>query len=342
MVRAALLAVVFAAALGAARAGPAGFPPAYERWLAEFRPDSPPAEVLHRFPLWARAHDLVKLVNARHAAGAPGYTYRARLTANADRTRAERLAARGLPGLLDPPLPPLAPGGAPTAGPLPNHTIDWRTRGVVGPVRNQGACGSCWAFSAVEQLASFRAQRTGKFVELSVSEVVDCDAQCYACSGCWPNWALEWVKRRGSLAAARDWPYDDAGGMSPGCQRPANDTRPEVPVRIASVVNVTAGDAAAVHAALYRGPVSAALVASSECFEYYHAGVFTCAGCDCGGQSDHAIQLAGIGRAAAPNRTWFYWLRNSWGTTWGEQGYMRFSAELGDLANIHDNVVTLK
>lgn len=310
----------------------------YAAFAQRHRPGAGAAELEARFPNFAKAHRLVSRINECYRAGGAGCTYWARLTETADMTTAERLRYRGLPGLTA--RPALARAPAARAWAQPTHAVDWRAKGVVTPVRDQGQCGSCWAFSATEQMESYAAQQGAPLTEFSVEEVVDCDSDCYGCDGCWPNYAMEWVKtaKGGKIAREADWPYADGSGFQNQCQRPANDTRPDAAVAMGAVVNVTAGDAAAVYQALYRGPVSAALYAASMCFENYAGGVFTCAGCDCTEESDHAIQLVGLGFDANSSQ-WFYWLRNSWGTTWGEQGYMQFSASMGDLANIQDNVV---
>lgn len=304
--------------------------------------------IYSRSTLFRQQWDLVSYINAANDNGIPGYTYRAQLTCNADLTQEERLKARGLPGIPRPAkdAPWRLPGvSQPYARVLPTHTVDWRN--VTTPIRDQGQCGSCWAFSATEQLESWLVQsgHVPRPTELSVEEVVDCDSQCQGCMGCWPNWALEWVKRKRGLAREADWPYVAGSGAGEACQRPSNDTRPDFKTPFSTVVNVTSSpppNASVVHRALYKGPVSAALMASSPCFENYASGVFTCAGCDCSGYSDHAIQLIGIGHNATLGaQGWYYTLRNSWGTSWGKNGYMEFSAWEPDLANILDNVVRL-
>lgn len=194
--------------------------------------------------------------------------------------------------------------------------IDWREKGKVNPIKDQARCGSCWAFSAVQALESAWAIATGELVNLSEQELVDCSVYYgnLGCNGGYMNAAWDYAEAKGGLASQKEYPYTAKDGT---CQ--------EVKERLTTPqtyhnVYQTETD---VSNAIFDGPVSAAIEADAESFRFYTGGVYF----DpfCGKALNHAIGIVGYGQ----NDKQAYWIvRNSWGKTWGEDGYIRMRKDL--------------
>jgi C1A family cysteine protease len=196
---------------------------------------------------------------------------------------------------------------APTVDPT---NYDWSKTQYVTPVKDQGQCGSCWAFSATETIESYFAL-AGKrqAVSLSEEQIVDCDTTCYGCGGGWPYLAYEYVKGQGGLDSDASYPYTAGGGDSGSCQFSSSNV----------VAQVTGYDTISGEDGIYKqassmGPVSVCVDAST--WSAYQGGVLT----SCGSSVDHCVQLVGYtnyGKSGA------YWIvRNSWGADWGENGFI--------------------
>jgi len=178
--------------------------------------------------------------------------------------------------------------------------IDWVSAGRVSPVKNQGGCGSCWAFSAVGAIESaylFRKQS----VLLSEQQLVDC-SQSYGnqgCNGGWMDSAFQYVIEHG-LTTGEAYPY--VTRTNPTCAANGGS------YRISTFTDIQGCDNLA--NALAQRPISVAVDASN--WSPYRSGVFT----NCGTAVNHGVLLVGW--------TSNYWvIKNSWGTTWGDQGYIR-------------------
>jgi len=206
-------------------------------------------------------------------------------------------------------------------------SIDWREKGAITAVKNQGACGSCWAFGTTEQIESYTAIATGELVELSAQQVTSCTPNPLTCGGtggCMgstPPLGYNYVQLFGQVAEA-DYPY--VSGTTTNTEECEYDLSSLNPVAsITGYDNLPSNDQEAVmnHIATV-GPLSISVAASS--FKDYHGGVFS--GCDYEGniQLNHAVQLVGYGSEGGVD----YWLvRNSWGSNWGEEGYIRLLRE---------------
>ena len=177
------------------------------------------------------------------------------------------------------------------------------------PVKDQGQCGSCWAFSTVAAIEGAFAIKYGGSPLSSFSEqqVVDCDTNQSGCNGGWPAEAMSWVTTDGGLASEDGYPYtatDNGGCKSSSVTK---DTRSET----ASVVQI-GNTKAALQAALDKGPVSITLAASSNTFQLYTGGVLNDAQ-GCGTTVDHAVTAVGYGTDSATGLE-FIKIKNSWGT----------------------------
>jgi len=194
--------------------------------------------------------------------------------------------------------------------------FDWRTeaRGANCPslkeIRDQANCGSCWAFAAAACMESMWHIKTGATVDLSEQEWVDCDTGNYGCNGGWMNTAFNYAKTN-AIAAETDYPYNARDNT---CAK-GNITGI---VNTTGYVNVSRYSPSALQTAVRNvGPVTVAVQAYSQLFMYYSGGIITSG---CGTSIDHAITVVGYGN----NGSIEYWIaKNSWGTNWGESGYVR-------------------
>lgn len=196
-------------------------------------------------------------------------------------------------------------------------SMDWRTQGAITPVKDQGGCGSCWAFGSAETLESHTfLHGSGKLPTLSEQQLVDCAPNpdhcggTGGCEGSIPELAYGWAKTVGGLAAEADYPYKGRDGS---CQTatPASS--------VTGFVNVLSNNYTEVMSALQYGPL--AITVAAMPWQFYGTGIYT--GCKQSGGStalDHVVQLVGYGTESGQD----YWLiRNSWGGSWGEKGYIR-------------------
>ncbi len=198
------------------------------------------------------------------------------------------------------------------SGSLP-ASVDWRAKGIVAPIQDQGQCGSCWTFSSSSAIEGSYAQKTGNFVKLSEQNLVDCVGMTYGsrgCSGGSMDGAFNYVHDHG-IASESSYPYAAKDGT---CQS-------IIPVtKISTCYDVPANELQLTYAVAQR-VVSIAIQADGRAFQLYKSGVFDDATCY-QGQLDHGVSLVGYGHDSSSNKD-YYILRNSWATTWGESGYMR-------------------
>jgi C1A family cysteine protease len=203
---------------------------------------------------------------------------------------------------------------------------DWNSCGVVTAVYNQGECGSCWAFSATETIESYWALEGNTLTGLAMSQIVDCDTsgQDEGCSGGFPAGAYQYVESAGGIDPLSDYPYSAESGESGSCQFNSG----EAVCTVDSYVSING------ETGLYQqlssssgGPVSVCVDASS--WQTYSGGVLS----QCGNNVDHCVQCTGY---ADYGQSGAYWIvRNSWGASWGESGYI-YIAIGQDLCSIGD------
>ncbi|XP_027123852.1 vignain-like [Coffea arabica] len=199
-------------------------------------------------------------------------------------------------------------------------SVDWRQKGAVNPIKDQGQCGSCWAFSTVVSVEGINYIRTKKLVSLSEQELVDCDnTDNQGCNGGLMDLAFQFIKKQGGITSEQNYPYKAADGRC--------DTRKlkQPVVSIDGYEDVPPNDEDALLKAAANQPVSVAIDAGGSDFQFYSEGVFTG---DCGTELDHGVAIVGYGTTLDGTKYWI--VRNSWGTEWGEKGYIRMQRGIDD------------
>ena len=196
-------------------------------------------------------------------------------------------------------------------------SIDWRQKGAVNPVKDQGQCGSCWAFATTANAESVWAISKGQLLDLSEEFLVDCASGAgyynMGCNGGQPDSALKYMINNGQCTEA-SYPYTSGVTKTAGpCQKCTS-----AGVKFSSCSDVTPKDQVALKGAVAISPVVIAIEADTRYFQSYTSGILDSTAC--GTSLDHAVEIVGYGTENGMD----YWkVRNSWSSSWGEGGYVR-------------------
>jgi len=194
-------------------------------------------------------------------------------------------------------------------------TFDWRDKNVVTPVKNQGSCGSCWAFSAVENIESQWVLAGHDMIDLAPQQLVDCDKVDEGCNGGLPWQGYDYIIQAKGLDTEKGYPYV---GIDETCAFKPED----VGATISNWTMVSTNEDEIKEYLYTQGPLSCAL--NANWLQFYVGGISDPVLCN-PKSLDHAVLLVGFGKG----KNWLgvemdYWLvRNSWGADWGEKGYFK-------------------
>ena len=196
---------------------------------------------------------------------------------------------------------------------------NWVDEGVFGPVKDQGYCGSCWAFSAMGNIEALNAMKTKEYVALSEQQLVDCDTEYdQGCNGGLMEYAFAYLVEKGCMTE-KDYPYV---GYDDTCHYDES----KVFLRIDSWLMLDTQDENEIKEFLYtNGPLAIAI--NADPFQYYTGGIIDEDEWSCDPEGlNHGVVLVGYGNESGVD----YWIiRNSWGDYWGEDGYVRVARGKG-------------
>jgi len=201
-------------------------------------------------------------------------------------------------------------------------SVDWSLNpGVVTPPKNQGQCGSCWAFSTTGAVEAHYAIATGSLTSLSEQELVDCAAPegNSGCEGGLMDFGFAYVVHHQGLCSESDFPYT-ARDEQYKCDEMRNSCTHYD--KITTYADVQPYSVLGLELAVSQGPVSVAIEADQSDFQLYGGGVYTG---NCGAKLDHGVLVVGYQNVGQK-----YWkVKNSWGRTWGMEGYILLCKECG-------------
>ncbi|KAJ6640194.1 putative cysteine proteinase, partial [Pseudolycoriella hygida] len=205
---------------------------------------------------------------------------------------------------------------------IPNFELpkkfDWREKNAVTGVKNQGSCGSCWAFSVTGNIEGLNAIKTGNLEEFSEQELVDCDSVDKGCNGGLPDNAYKAIEQLGGLETESQYPYEAKKSQ---CKFDSTLAR----VKVSGAVDLPKNETAMALYLVQNGPLSIGINANA--MQFYRGGISHPPRILCrSGGIDHGVLIVGYGVAEYPifNKTLPFWIvKNSWGANWGEQGYYR-------------------
>ena len=291
----------------------------FHDWLAEHKlSPSSGDEFVHMLQNFANNHDLIE----EHNAGGHSYTLGHNKFSHLSKDEFRAYVRLG----LDKPQKTILASSvhvAPEDNSSIPDSVDWVKVGAVTGVKDQGQCGSCWSFSATGALEGAYQIKYKNLESFSEQQMVDCDRIDHGCNGGLMDTAFDYTQRAGGLCTEADYPYTSGSTKKEGTCNDKSCTK-NANVAPTGYTDVTPNSDNALLSALAKQPVSVAIQADETAFQLYRSGVFTA---PCGSNLDHGVLAVGYGIDKGQA---YYTVKNSWGTGWGEGGYIRL-ARGGDM-----------
>lgn len=206
-------------------------------------------------------------------------------------------------------------------------SIDWRAAGIVTNVKDQGQCGSCWAFSTTGTVEGQHALAYDNLISLSEQNLVDCSTRNYGCGGGWPTIAMDYIRQNG-VDTERSYSYI-------ANDEPCKFNKTNVGSYLNNVVMIPGGNMTSLYSAIgLVGPISIAIDAEDD-FQFYKSGIYSSSLCSNDRYSlNHAVLAVGYSNF---NNTNFIIVKNSWGSDWGMDGYIYMSTEIDNMCGMATN-----
>ncbi|KAG5879821.1 hypothetical protein JTB14_007673 [Gonioctena quinquepunctata] len=224
---------------------------------------------------------------------------------------------------------PQATAFIPSANVVFPESVDWREEGAVTPVKSQGKCAACWAFAAAGALEGHHFRKTGNLVEVSAQNLIDC-TEPYGNSGCSGGImdpAFEYVRDNNGVDSEQSYPFEEKTSQ-------CRFRREDVVATCTGFVDIAEGDEKGLENALATiGPVTAAIDAGRDTFQFYSDGIYDDP--ECGNkaeQMNHAVLIVGYGQESDGKKYWL--VKNSYGPDWGMGGYVKIAKGNGNQCGI--------